>query len=152
RARAVYEWVVENTYRDPRVRGCGTGDIRFMLESGDLGGKCADLNSLFVGLSRALGIPARGVYGVRVAESSIWKCLGGNGDITTAQHCRAEFHHPDLGWIPVDPADVRAVVREEERDKLLPLDDRRVELARRTLFGSWEMNWIGFNTAAETRL
>ena len=49
RARAIYEWIVVNTYRDPKVIGCGTGDIKFMLESGNLGGKCADLNALFVG-------------------------------------------------------------------------------------------------------
>ena len=36
KARAIYEWVVENTFRDPKVRGCGRGDIRFMLESGCL--------------------------------------------------------------------------------------------------------------------
>jgi transglutaminase-like putative cysteine protease len=34
RAHAIYEWIVENTFRDPKVRGCGGGDIRFMLESG----------------------------------------------------------------------------------------------------------------------
>jgi transglutaminase-like putative cysteine protease len=27
KARAIYEWVVENTFRDPKVRGCGRGDI-----------------------------------------------------------------------------------------------------------------------------
>ena len=123
RARAIYEWIVENTYRDPKVIGCGTGDIRFMLESGNLGGKCADLNALFVGLARSLGIPARDVYGVRVADSATWRSLGKSGDVTKAQHCRAEFHHPQLGWIPVDPADVRKVVLEEEKDVLLPLDD-----------------------------
>ena len=38
KARAIYEWIVENTYRNPKTRGCGLGDIRFMLESRDLGG------------------------------------------------------------------------------------------------------------------
>lgn len=152
RARAIYEWIVENTYRDPKVIGCGTGDIRFMLESGNLGGKCADLNALFVGLARSIGIPARDVYGVRVADSASWKSLGKSGDITKAQHCRAEFYHPKFGWIPVDPADVRKVILEEEKDRLLPLDDPRVKLARQTLFGSWEMNWMAFNTAGDTRL
>jgi hypothetical protein len=47
---------------------------------------------------------------------------------------------------------VRKVVLEEEKDRLLPLDDPRVSLARKTLFGAWEMNWMGFNTAADTRL
>ncbi len=48
KARAIYEWVVDNTFRNPKTRGCGVGDIRFMLESRDLGGKCADLNALYV--------------------------------------------------------------------------------------------------------
>jgi transglutaminase-like putative cysteine protease len=152
RSRAIYEWIVENTYRDPKVIGCGTGDIRFMLESGNLGGKCADLNALFVGLARSAGIPARDVYGVRVADSATWKSLGKSGDITKAQHCRAEFYDARFGWIPVDPADVRKVVLEEQKDRLLPLDDPRVSLARKTLFGAWEMNWMGFNTAGDTRL
>src|SRR6202007_3018510 len=69
RARAIYEWIVENTFRDPATRGCGTGDIRFMLESKNLSGKCADLNALFVGLARASGIPARDVWGLRVGKS-----------------------------------------------------------------------------------
>src|SRR5450631_1718516 len=152
RSRAIYEWIVENTYRDPKVIGCGTGDIRFMLESGNLGGKCADLNALFFGLARSAGIPARDVYGVRVADSATWKSLGKSGDITKAQHCRAEFYDARFGWVPVDPADVRKVVLEEEKDRLLPLDDPRVSLARKALFGAWEMNWMGFNTAGDTRL
>ena len=61
KARAIYEWVVDNTFRDPKVRGCGRGDIRFMLESGDMGGKCADLNALYVGLARSVGL-RRGMF------------------------------------------------------------------------------------------
>ena len=77
KARAIYEWIVENTYRNPKTRGCGLGNIRFMLESGDLGGKCADLNALYVGLARASGVPARDVYGIRVAPSEMgYKSLG----------------------------------------------------------------------------
>ncbi len=50
KVRAVYDWVVTNAYREPKVRGCGEGDIKTMLETGNLGGKCADINALFVGL------------------------------------------------------------------------------------------------------
>jgi hypothetical protein len=32
RARAIYEWIVENTFRDPKVKGCGIGDISTMLK------------------------------------------------------------------------------------------------------------------------
>ena len=71
KARAIYEWIVENTTRDPRVRGCGRGDVKSMLERADLGGKCADLNALFVALARASGLPARDVYGIRTAKSEL---------------------------------------------------------------------------------
>jgi transglutaminase-like putative cysteine protease len=151
KARAIYEWIVVNTFRDPKVRGCGTGNILFMLESGDLGGKCADLNALFVGLARAAGIPARDVYGVRVAPSKTFHCLGTHGpDCTKAQHCRAEFYHADYGWIPVDPADVRKVVLEEKPG--LNLQSRIVQRARAKLFGGWEMNWLALSYAQDVTL
>ena len=77
RGRAIYEWIVENTFRDANVRGCGVGDIAAMLTSGNLGGKCADLNALFVGLARASGLPARDIYGIRVAPSKFgYRSLG----------------------------------------------------------------------------
>jgi transglutaminase-like putative cysteine protease len=150
KARAIYEWIVDNTFRDPKVRGCGVGDISWMLESGNLGGKCADLNALFVGLARAVGIPARDVYGVRAADSAEFKCLGKSGDITKAQHCRAEFYLPTHGWIPVDPADVRKVVLEEKGG--LPVNDPIVLRARKKLFGAWEMNYLAFNYAHDVKL
>ena len=109
KARAIYEWIVENTFRDPKTRGCGIGDIRFMLESKDLGGKCADLNALYVGLARAAGLPARDAYGIRIAKSDLrYKSLGAPSEnITKAQHCRAEVYIAGHGWVPVDPAAVR---------------------------------------------
>ena len=151
KARAIYEWVVDNTFRNPKTRGCGLGDIRFMLESGDLSGKCADLNALYVGLARAAGLPARDVYGIRVADSRFgYKSLGKSGDITKAQHCRAEFYAAGHGWVPVDPADVRKVVLEEGGGK--PIDDPVVVAARKRLFGSWEMNWMAYNYAHDLAL
>src|SRR5437879_1818305 len=153
KARAIYEWIVDNTFRDPKTRGCGLGDIRFMLESKDLGGKCADLNALYVGLARASGIPARDVYGIRVAKSEIgYKSLGtASENVTKAQHCRAEVYLTRYGWVPVDPADVRKVVLEEPPGNR-PLDDEMVKKARTRLFGSWEMNWIAYNFAHDVAL
>ncbi len=153
RARAIYEWIVDNTFRNPKTRGCGVGDIRFMLESEDLGGKCADLNALYVGLARAAGLPARDVYGIRVAKSDLgYKSLGASSEnVTKAQHCRAEVYLDGYGWVPVDPADVRKVVLEEPPGNRA-LDDEMVKRARARLFGSWEMNWIAYNFGHDVAL
>jgi transglutaminase-like putative cysteine protease len=152
RARAIYEWIVTNTQREPTVRGCGTGDIRAMLETGNLAGKCADLNALFVGLARAAGLPARDLYGVRVADSRLgYKSLGKSGDVSKAQHCRAEVFLQRYGWVPVDPADVRKVILEEPPGSLT-LSDPKVVHARERLFGGWEMNWLAFNDAHDVSL
>jgi transglutaminase-like putative cysteine protease len=153
KARAIYEWIVDNTFRDPKTRGCGIGDIRFMLESKDLRGKCADLNALYVGLARAAGLPARDVYGIRIAKSDLgYKSLGSSSEvITKAQHCRAEVYIGSHGWVPVDPADVRKVVLEEPPGNR-PLDDEMVKKARARLFGSWEMNWMAYNFAHDVAL
>jgi len=142
KARAIYEWVVDNTARNPKTRGCGLGDIRFMLETGDLSGKCADLNSLYVGLARAAG----------VADSRFgYKSLGKSGDITKAQHCRAEVWLSGHGWVPVDPADVRKVMLEEPPGGR-GLTDEMVVDVRKRLFGSWETNWLAYNTAHDLPL
>jgi len=153
KAQAIYDWIVDKTFRDPKVRGCGRGDIRFMLESGYLGGKCADLNALYVGLARAAGLPARDVYGIRVAKSELgYKSLGASSEkITKAQHCRAEVYLTQFGWVPVDPADVRKVVLEEPPGNR-PLNDEMVTSARKRLFGSWEMNWMAYNFAQDIEL
>lgn len=152
KARAIYEWIVDNTFRDPKVKGCGIGDISTMLRTGYLGGKCADLNSLYVGLARASGLPARDVFGIRIADSNEFKSLGKSGNITGAQHCRAEVYLSGYGWVPVDPADVRKVVLEENKPKKLPMDDPRVQEARAKLFGAWEMNWMPYNYSHDVRL
>jgi transglutaminase-like putative cysteine protease len=153
KARKIYDWVVENSTRDPKTRGCGTGDVAAMLKSGNLTGKCADLNALYVGLARAAGLPARDVYGVRVAPSKFgYKSLGaGSNNITKAQHCRAEVHLDGFGWVAVDPADVRKVVLEEPPANLA-LDDPKVAAARKALFGGWEGNWLAYNFGHDLQL
>jgi transglutaminase-like putative cysteine protease len=152
KARAIYEWIVDHTFRDPKVRGCGIGDISTMLRTGYLGGKCADLNALYVGLARAAGLPARDAYGVRCAKSAEFKSLGAAGTITKAQHCRAEVYLSGYGWVPVDPADVRKVVLEENKPEPLPIDAPKVQKARAKLFGTWEMNWLLYNYSHDVKL
>ena len=140
--------MVDHTHRDPDTPGCGAGDFQANLLSGTLGGKCADINGLMVGLARAAGFPARDVYGVRVADSKLYPCLGRSGDVSKAQHCRAEVFLDEEGWFPVDPADVRKVALEEK----LALGSPDGVALRERLFGSWEMNWIGYNSATDINL
>jgi transglutaminase-like putative cysteine protease len=152
-ARAIYDWIVDNTARDPKTRGCGIGDVKSMLETGNLKGKCADLNALYVGLARAARLPARDVYGLRVARSEFgYRSLGaGSPNVTRAQHCRAEVYLVGYGWVPVDPADVRKVVLEEKPEPTT-LADPVVPPVRAKLFGAWEMNWLAYNEAHDVRL
>ena len=154
KARALYAWVVANAHREPKVRGCGTGDIKAMLETGNLGGKCADLNALFVGLCRSVGIPARDVYGVRVAPSAFgYKELGANpAALKGAQHCRAEVWLQGRGWVAMDPADVLKVMRQETPEWIKDPKHPLVAPVDAALFGSWEGNWVGYNTAHDIRL
>lgn len=148
KALAFYNWIVDNTVREASIRGCGIGDINALLQAKNIAGKCADLNALFVGFCRAVGIPAREVYGLRVGESAQFKAIGKTGLVSKAQHCRAEFYDDGQGWIGVDPADIRKIVLEEKLD----LRDAKVQTARRRLFGYWEMNWIAYNTARDIQI
>ncbi len=148
-AKAIYDWVIDNTIYDPGLPGCGTGDVRQQLIRGQYGGKSADINGLFVSICRSIGIPARCVYGLRTGSSRLFRSLGlGGDDATRAQHVRAEFYVPGYGWIPVDPSDVRRTIAMEG---LSDHDSRLISL-RKILFGVWEMNWIAFNVGTDITL
>jgi transglutaminase-like putative cysteine protease len=86
--------------------------------------RLGDPNVSFVRLARASGVAARLLCGIRIQT----------GDVSQAQHARAEFHSGRHGWVPVNPAGVRA------------------EYDRRRYFGSWDGNWIAFNEAHDVRL
>jgi transglutaminase-like putative cysteine protease len=153
KARAIYDWLVAKTERIAATRGCGSGDISAMLAAENLGGKCADINGLFVGLVRAAGLPARDLYGLRVASSRFgYKSLGvASSDVTKAQHCRADVWLEGIGWTPMDAADVRKVMLEEPPTHLSTYDPK-VAAAREALIGSCEGNWVAFNCAHDVAL
>jgi transglutaminase-like putative cysteine protease len=134
KARAIYDWIVENMHRDPDVKGCGIGEVDTLLRK--LGGKCADIHSVFVSLCRAAGVPAREVFGIRIPKE-------GTGEMTKAQHCWAEFYDPGTGWIVVDPADVRKAILEKKHslEEAGPL--------REYYFGAVDENRIAFGTGRD---
>jgi len=90
----------------------------------DPGGKCADIHSVFVALARAAGVPSREVFGIRLGKKA-------EEDVTTWQHCWAEFYLPGYGWVPVDPGDVRKAMLVEK----LHILDRRAEELREYFWG-----------------
>ena len=99
KARAIYDWVIANMNRNEDVKGCGEGDVCALLDT-TMSGKCTDINSMFVALCRASGIPAREHFGIRINAE----------DITKNQHCWAEFYVKGTGWVSADPADVLKAV------------------------------------------
>ncbi|WP_323716598.1 transglutaminase-like domain-containing protein [Paracoccus aminovorans] len=151
KVRAIYAWIVTNCHRNLDTPGCGPGDVVATLASAGNGGKCADLNGLFVALARASGVPARDVYGIRVAPSAFgFKQLGANdAAITGAQHCRAEVWLSGHGWVAMDPADVLKVMRAETDTWIKDPADPLVAQVNAALFGNWEGNWVGYNTAED---
>jgi len=155
KARLIYEWVSANMTRDNSVAGCGTGDVKAILESGKLSGKCTDINSVFVALARSAGIPAREMFGIRLGKSikmEQWTktALGsadekGFANESGGQHCRAMFYLAGFGWVPCDAADVTKMRLTENKEH----SDSAVQAVNNYLFGNWEMNWAGFNYARD---
>ena len=154
KARKIYQWVADNMQRDNAVVGCGQGDVGTILQTGKLSGKCTDINSVFVALARAAGLPAREMFGLRLGEaikmgqySTAFGSADENGVAkeTGGQHCRAMFYLAGFGWVPVDPADVTKMRLKEH----LTNSDTDVVAVSDYLFGSWEMNWVGFNWARD---
>lgn len=129
KARAIYDWIVDNMYRDPQIKGCGLGDVERLLEI--LGGKCGDIHSVYVALARSAGVPSREIFGIRIPS-------GEEGEMTKAQHCWAEFYLPGYGWVPIDAADVRKIMLE----KKLKLGEEKE--FRAYYFGAWDENRIGY--------
>ncbi len=105
KAFALYDWIVENMFRDPNTKGCGLGEVDTLIRT--LGGKCGDIHSVYVALARASGVPARELFGIRLPS-------GKEGEMTKAQHCWVEWYSPGYGWVVVDPADVRKAILEKK--------------------------------------
>ena len=122
KARAIYDWVCVNMFASPQASGSGRGDVCRLLVK--RGGNGVDLQSVFVALARASGIPAREVIGIRQGES-------GTTDITLSQHCWAEYYLPGYGWMAVDPGEVRELMLKQN----LTLEDARTVEYRKYYWG-----------------
>ncbi len=134
KALAIYDWIVENMFRDPDTKGCGLGDVDTLART--LGGKCGDIHSVYVAIARASGVPSREVFGIRIPS-------GREGDMTKAQHCWTEWYSPGYGWVAADPADVRKAVLE----KRITLEQAKP--LREYLFGAVDESRIAVGTGRD---
>jgi len=96
KARHIYDYVVSTMKYDKSGEGWGRGDAVWACSSKR--GNCTDFHSLFIGMMRASGIPARFEIGFPLPEAKT------GGDIP-GYHCWAEFYLQGSGWIPVDASE-----------------------------------------------
>lgn len=139
KAKAIYDWICENMYRDPKTRGCGIGNVKTLLKQP--GGKCADIHSVFVALARAAGVPSREVFGIRQGKKD-------GQDLSTWQHCWAEFYQPGYGWVQVDPGDVRKMMLKQN----LTLKDAKTAEYRKYFWGGLDPYRVRLNHGRDLTL
>jgi transglutaminase-like putative cysteine protease len=120
KARAIYDYVVGTMKYDKSGSGWGNGDILWACDAKR--GNCTDFHALFIGLCRAVGIPARFSIGFPLPETR------GGGDIP-GYHCWAEFFLKGYGWVPVDASE--AAKHPEKKGYFFGgNDENRVQLSR----------------------
>lgn len=96
KARAIYDYTVDNLSYDKSGTGWGRGDINYACDLKR--GNCSDFHAMLIGLCRASGIPARFIIGFPIPEGKREGTIGG-------YHCWAEFYIDGKGWIPVDASE-----------------------------------------------
>jgi transglutaminase-like putative cysteine protease len=93
KAEAIYAYVLSHMRYLKQGQGWGQGSLRWACD--EKYGNCTDFHSLFIGLLRASGIPARFQIGYSVPSDTTSGELPG-------YHCWADFYLDGVGWVPVD--------------------------------------------------
>ena len=96
KARAIYDYVVSTMKYDKSGEGWGRGDAIYACNTRR--GNCTDFHSLFIGMMRVAGIPARFEIGFSLPPDK-------SGGEIPGYHCWAEFYIEPYGWIPVDASE-----------------------------------------------
>jgi transglutaminase-like putative cysteine protease len=95
--RAFYDYVYRTMSYDKSGTGWGRGDAVWACENKR--GNCTDFHSLFIGMLRSQGIPARFLIGFPVPDTDEGTIPG--------YHCWAEFYDEQRGWLPVDASEAK---------------------------------------------
>ena len=91
-ARALYDHVIDQMRYMKFGEGWGQGDALYACDVKT--GNCSDYHAYFIGLARAIGIPARFAIGVAIPSDR-------NDGGADGYHCWAEFYAEGKWW-PVD--------------------------------------------------
>ena len=96
KARAIYNYVIATMRYDKSGTGWGNGDAVWACTAKR--GNCTDFHSLFIGMLRAAGIPARFEIGFPLPADQ-------HDGVVPGYHCWAEFYVEPYGWVPVDASE-----------------------------------------------
>ncbi len=96
KARAIFDYVVNTMTYAKSGTGWGNGDIYWACDART--GNCTDFHALFIGLTRAVGIPATFEIGFPLPADRT------SGQIE-GYHCWAQFYLEGVGWVPVDTSE-----------------------------------------------
>jgi transglutaminase-like putative cysteine protease len=96
KARKIYEYVIAHMHYDHDGTGWGHGDAIWACTNHH--GNCTDFHSLFIGMARAAGIPARFEIGFAIPPAKQEGKIAG-------YHCWAEFYIQGTGWVPIDASE-----------------------------------------------
>ena len=120
KARAIYNHIIATVKYDKSGTGWGRGDIYYACDARR--GNCTDFHAIFIGYSRAVGIPARFAIGFPLPPAR------GEGEVK-GYHCWAEFYLKDIGWVPVDASE--AAKDPSRREYFFGAhDENRIEFTR----------------------
>lgn len=125
-ARRTYDWLIDEFTYNWKAPGAGIGDVRWACDSKT--GDCSDYHSMFIALSRHVGIAADHEFGFPIRTTA------SEGRIPS-YHCWARFNAADVGWIPLDASEA----------------DKHPEL-RQYNFGSQSANLFKFTHGRDVNL
>jgi transglutaminase-like putative cysteine protease len=111
--RAFYDYVYANMRYAKDGTGWGQGDAIWACT--EKYGNCTDFHSLFMGMARSQGIPARFAIGFPIPHDRAEAEIGG-------YHCWAEAWDPARGWVPMDASEAWKSQRADAFFGKLPSD------------------------------
>ena len=98
RAKAIYDYVVDNMEYKKVGTGWGNGDTHWACSKKY--GNCTDFHALFISLARAQQIPSRFEIGFPIPQETAEGYIKG-------YHCWVTYYDKKFGWVPIDASEAK---------------------------------------------